>query len=218
MSGDEARRIIPARRARFLAAALVGITGCPARQPEAPASGDIVIPPLSADAAAPLLAARDDDAGRAARADQDNDGIADEDDACPDRPGPASADPRRNGCPQVIVSVCLSIIMPPKVTFPSGGAGIGGVNLPTIDAVEKTLKGNPQITLIEIEGHTDTTENASLGQARADAVKRELVRRGIDAGRLTTTNAAATKPLDTNATAEGRAKNRRIEFRVLTGP
>ncbi|HEV9037667.1 MAG TPA: OmpA family protein [Puia sp.] len=68
----------------------------------------------------------------------------------------------------------------------------------------------------EIDGHTDSDGspdgNMRLSQQRADAVKEALVRMGIDAGRLTTKGFGASKPMDTNGTAEGKANNRRVEF------
>jgi OmpA-OmpF porin, OOP family len=216
------RRIILSRRARFLATALVGI-GCtpePARGPttrDAPPDAgaeSLLIPSISGDDAGMLIAKEDEDAGPKV-VDRDHDGIPDELDACPDVAGPASSDPKKNGCPTVVVRVCLSIVIPPKITFGSGGSNMDASSKSSFDMVEKTLKEHPEVLLVEIEGNTDATENARLGQARADAVKRELVKRGIDAARLTTTNAGANKPIDTNATEAGRAKNRRIELRVI---
>ncbi|MBX6362085.1 MAG: OmpA family protein, partial [Acidobacterium ailaaui] len=54
--------------------------------------------------------------------------------------------------------------------------------------------------------------NLTLSQQRADAVKEQLVKMGIDASRLTTKGYGDTKPIDTNDTPEGRANNRRVEF------
>jgi outer membrane protein OmpA-like peptidoglycan-associated protein len=70
---------------------------------------------------------------------------------------------------------------------------------------------------VEIDGHTDATGNAAhnmdLSKRRAEAVKNILVSQfSIDAGRLTTAGFGATKPIDTNDTAAGKANNRRVEF------
>ena len=71
---------------------------------------------------------------------------------------------------------------------------------------------------IQIEGHTDaegTNErNQKLSDRRAQAVADFLARNGVDAKRLTTVGYGATRPVAENATEEGRAKNRRIEFTV----
>lgn len=80
--------------------------------------------------------------------------------------------------------------------------------------VAKFLSANIGMKAI-LEGHTDSTGPASynlkLSQARADAVKAELVNKhGIDPSRLTTKGFGESKPIDTNATAQGRQNNRRV--------
>lgn len=71
---------------------------------------------------------------------------------------------------------------------------------------------------IEIAGHTDSEgtdeRNQKLSDRRAKAVGDFLAHGGVDAKRMTTTGYGATRPLADNATTEGRAKNRRIEFTV----
>jgi outer membrane protein OmpA-like peptidoglycan-associated protein len=85
----------------------------------------------------------------------------------------------------------------------------------TISEMVQLLKSNPDLKL-EIGGHTDSdgdaARNLTLSQARADAVKQLLAAQGIEASRLTTKGYGATKPLDSNATPEGKANNRRVEF------
>ena len=77
------------------------------------------------------------------------------------------------------------------------------------------LKSNPSIK-IEIGGHTDNTgtkvRNETLSANRAKAVYDDLISRGIDKNRLTFKGYAATVPIETNDTPEGRAVNRRTEF------
>ncbi|WP_423415100.1 OmpA family protein [Hyphomicrobium sp. B1] len=71
---------------------------------------------------------------------------------------------------------------------------------------------------IQIEGHTDSEgtdeRNQRLSNRRAQAVADFLAQNGVDPRRMTTVGYGATKPIADNATAEGRAKNRRIEFTV----
>jgi outer membrane protein OmpA-like peptidoglycan-associated protein/tetratricopeptide (TPR) repeat protein len=73
---------------------------------------------------------------------------------------------------------------------------------------------------IEIGGHTDNTgdkaKNKTLSQNRAKAVKDYLVNAGIDNTRLNAVGYGDTKPIDDNKTAEGRAKNRRTVFKVIS--
>jgi outer membrane protein OmpA-like peptidoglycan-associated protein len=73
---------------------------------------------------------------------------------------------------------------------------------------------------IRVEGYADSTGsdslNMRLSQERAEAVKRYLVQSGIQPDRLETIGYAATRPIATNETEEGRKLNRRIEFVILT--
>jgi outer membrane protein OmpA-like peptidoglycan-associated protein len=88
----------------------------------------------------------------------------------------------------------------------------------------QTLKDLAQIAnecpsfSIQIEGHTDAEgtdeRNQRLSDRRARAVADFLAQNGVEARRLTTVGYGASRPIADNATAEGRAKNRRIEFTV----
>jgi len=73
---------------------------------------------------------------------------------------------------------------------------------------------------VEITGYTDnigTREiNIDLSQRRADSVRQWLIDNGLDASRITTQGLGPDNPIDTNDTKAGQAKNRRIEFKVLT--
>jgi len=85
-----------------------------------------------------------------------------------------------------------------------------------IRMIAKGLETNPALKLM-IEGHTDSVGNADhnldLSKRRAEAVKAVLVTQfTIDASRLTTSGLGATKPIESNDTAQGRSQNRRVEF------
>ncbi len=71
---------------------------------------------------------------------------------------------------------------------------------------------------VQIAGHTDSTGNASLNQTlserRANAVKTVLVSRGVKEDQITVAGYGASKPIADNATAAGRAKNRRVELHI----
>ena len=85
--------------------------------------------------------------------------------------------------------------------------------------LRRLMEENPTMK-IELRGHTDnqgTSEfNRRLSEARAQAVADYLVAHGIDKARLTTVGFGKTMPIDSNDTAEGRSRNRRVEYRVLT--
>jgi outer membrane protein OmpA-like peptidoglycan-associated protein len=88
--------------------------------------------------------------------------------------------------------------------------------------LENMMKQNPAMK-VEISGHTDnsgpTAFNKTLSQARADAVKKYLASKGVDASRVTAVGYGETKPLASNDDEiEGRELNRRVEFRVLNNP
>lgn len=101
------------------------------------------------------------------------------------------------------------------VVFRVNSAVITPVSEGILGLAFNALEQHPEI-FVEIHGHTDNTGTASLNtrlsSARAEAVKTYLVRKGIAANRIATRGFAATRPIDTNSTPEGRQKNRRIEF------
>jgi outer membrane protein OmpA-like peptidoglycan-associated protein len=86
---------------------------------------------------------------------------------------------------------------------------------PVIDQVVALMKSNPALKL-EIDGHTDNVGahdyNVKLSQDRAAAVVAALKTAGVDATRLSSNGFGPDKPIADEATAEGRAKNRRVEL------
>ena len=85
----------------------------------------------------------------------------------------------------------------------------------------QTMMESSDDLVIEIQGHTDNVgdayKNKILSLARAESVKRALVKKGIDPKRLKTKGFGETKPIGNNAVDEGRAKNRRVELRKVEG-
>jgi outer membrane protein OmpA-like peptidoglycan-associated protein len=106
-----------------------------------------------------------------------------------------------------------------KLNFDTDKSDIRAADAAEINAVAATLAKYPT-THIRIAGYADATgndaTNMALGKARADSVKAALVGKGIDASRVDTVSGGSTDPVDTNATPDGRFKNRRTEVVVTS--
>jgi len=85
------------------------------------------------------------------------------------------------------------------------------------EVADALIKGNPDAN-ITVEGHTDSQGqrqyNMDLAQKRADAVRDQLVARGVAADRIKTVGVGPDRPVADNKSAEGRANNRRVEIIV----
>lgn len=106
-----------------------------------------------------------------------------------------------------------------NIYFETGKADLKPESYPVLDTIAEMLKAHPNV-VVEIQGHTDSTGsfryNMKLSQKRAEAVKKYLVdRHGIKPDRLIAKGYGPTKPVASNKTKEGRAKNRRVEFVIL---
>ncbi len=88
-----------------------------------------------------------------------------------------------------------------------------------LNTLLKLMNDNPNIR-IEISGHTDNTgnyqHNLTLSEKRSNSVKQWLLDKGINANRIVAKGYGDSKPIDTNSTTEGKAKNRRTEFKILS--
>ena len=85
----------------------------------------------------------------------------------------------------------------------------------TLNEIARLMKDHSDLKF-EIDGFTDSDgsndANMKLSQSRANAIKTQLVKMGIDESRLTAKGLGETKPIDKNDSAEGKANNRRVEF------
>jgi OOP family OmpA-OmpF porin len=145
----------------------------------------------------------------AAPTDSDGDGVIDAKDKCPNTPAGREVD--ADGC-EFVLHKTEQIRL--DINFATDKAEITEAYLGEVEKAAKFLKHYANVKA-EIEGHTDATgshaHNVKLSQRRADAVRDMLVTRyNIDASRLKAIGYAETKPLASNANAEGRAQNRRV--------
>ncbi len=104
----------------------------------------------------------------------------------------------------------------PGIYFSFASAILDPASTPALDMVATMLERHAEWTL-SIEGHTDNVGNAAtnqkLSQQRAEAVRAALIARpGIAAQHITATGYGSTRPRESNATIEGRARNRRVEL------
>lgn len=141
--------------------------------------------------------------------DADGDGVGDGEDRCPGTPRATAVDD--SGC------VLIEQVVLRGVSFATGSAVLRPEAHATLRTVAQAMKVNDTLE-VEVGGHTDSVgndaRNLALSQRRAEAVKAFLVREGIPAARLTPRGYGASEPTDTNDTAEGRANNRRVAFKV----
>jgi len=151
--------------------------------------------------------------------DSDHDGIPDSRDACPKEPGEPNPDPTRNGCPKFIRLEGSTVRVLQQVHFQTGSATILPDSFPMLGEIVQLLQANPSIKKMMIEGHTDSRGgadfNLDLSKRRAQSVRSWLVDHGIAPNRLESEGYGLTRPIDTNDTGEGRAANRRVEFKVV---
>jgi outer membrane protein OmpA-like peptidoglycan-associated protein len=106
-----------------------------------------------------------------------------------------------------------------QILFETASSRINPTSAPLVDEIADVMNRNPQIKRIEIQGHTDNTgskdQNETLSEQRAIAVRDALISRGVQADRLSAVGYGQEKTIASNATAQGREKNRRVQFVIL---
>ncbi len=150
--------------------------------------------------------------------DRDGDSILDEQDACPDAAGQANEDPTKHGCPIAHIEKD-QIRIREQVQFAYNSAEILKASDFILSELRNILEANPQVKLVEVQGHTDARGsdryNQQLSERRAASVVRWLVAAGVERSRLRSRGFGESNPIDTNETDEGRANNRRVEFHII---
>lgn len=170
--------------------------------------------------------------------DSDGDGIADGEEVAIHRTDPARVDtdgggvedgveiargtnplnPRDDAFASPLILEPGAVIVLEGVTFETGGATLTGQAVEALEKVYAALLAGPAVKA-EIAGYTDNVgrpeANEQLSLRRAQAVRSWLVRKGISPLRLTAVGMGMKNPVASNATADGRARNRRIELHIL---
>ncbi len=159
--------------------------------------------------------------------DTDGDGIPDIDDKCPKVAGPISND----GCPLDTTKV---VTPPPTekmdetgskdlstpILFDIDKSEVHSTANSVLDEAARDMKQDRRAKL-RVDGHADITgpeaHNVGLSDRRAEAVKAELVKRGVKASRITTVGHGSSEPEESNKTSEGRHENRRAVISITPG-
>jgi outer membrane protein OmpA-like peptidoglycan-associated protein len=154
--------------------------------------------------------------------DNDNDGIPDTRDACPDDREVFNHFEDEDGCPDDTPRVVVTeeaIEINDVIHFEFAKADIRTESFGLMDEIAEVILDHPELLKIRIEGHTDAigddVSNLRLSQARAESVVTYLSQSGIEPSRLDPVGFGEMRPIDTNDTDEGRAKNRRVEFIIV---
>lgn len=158
--------------------------------------------------------------------DSDHDGVPDREDKCPDAKETINGIDDDDGCPDTgdprVIYEDGKFQILDSVHFEHGSAKIDKDSYSLLDQVALTLKANPQLKKVRVEGHTDDTGpagvNMVLSQQRANAVRSYLVHKGVSPARLSAKGYGESRPLEKGTSDSVRSKNRRVEFVVESGP
>lgn len=116
----------------------------------------------------------------------------------------------------------ITVTLPSAILFDSGKATLKQATSRELDHIESVLRSKYSGRQIDVVGHTDTDpikkspwkDNLELSAQRALTVARYLIKRGIPEGTIKASGCGAARPVASNATASGKAKNRRVEILV----
>jgi outer membrane protein OmpA-like peptidoglycan-associated protein len=121
--------------------------------------------------------------------------------------------------PDRVVLTPSAIQINDKVQFATGKAEILPSSFGLLDDVAKVFVDNPQIEVVQVEGHTDSTGtaaiNRSLSQQRAESVVRYLASKGVARKRMIAKGFGPDRPIASNDEEAGREQNRRVELNIV---
>jgi outer membrane protein OmpA-like peptidoglycan-associated protein len=194
------------------------------RKSSAPRVDEALAPPVPGPAPEPSTPEPVGSSGNerpALEPDTDGDGVVDVLDACVRERGVPEAQGCALSTPQLVTLTRERLVLNGQIFFETGSATMPESSR-VLDRAAQVLLEHPEISLVTIEGHTDAVGgpvyNQALSRARAEAVRRYLIERGVPAERLVARGFGPARPADTNATAQGREKNRRVEVLLMLGP
>ena len=152
--------------------------------------------------------------------DNDADGVADGADQCPDQAESKNGYLDGDGCPDDLPAQVKKFTGVIKgINFKTKSAVILKPSFKTLDGAVKVLQEYADLKL-EIQGHTDDVGddafNLELSQGRAESVKAYFVGKGIAEDRIIAKGYGETNPVDPRKTKAARAKNRRVEFQLVS--
>jgi outer membrane protein OmpA-like peptidoglycan-associated protein len=157
--------------------------------------------------------------------DEDDDGVFDRRDRCPDTP--ANTPVEHHGCPlpQYPASVKPEPVQSEVITLSDAGDVLFAFNQSELtpaaqsklDSLMPKLQ-SADVVSIKVVGHTDSvgsdTYNQALSERRASSVAAYLLSQGVAPNKLTSEGKGQSQPVADNETEEGRAKNRRVELHI----
>jgi outer membrane protein OmpA-like peptidoglycan-associated protein len=159
--------------------------------------------------------------------DNDMDAVLDASDQCPSQIEDGLGSAPQDGCPntkQVTLSGD-SIFVMGTIYFDTNKASLQKRSHALLDEVAAVLLSHPELTQIEIQGHTDDQGddkfNARLSSRRAKEVQEYLIKKGVDPSRLSSTGYGEASPLiavaglNKQELRDAREKNRRVEFKIV---
>ena len=155
--------------------------------------------------------------------DNDVDGVPDEADLCPFEPETVNGVEDDDGCPDegeaAVAVVGDKVTLNERVEFARGSARLEERSHALLEQVAGVLKARPDVRRVRVEGHTDgkgdPEGNVDLSERRAWSVREFLVSHGVAAERLEARGFGPTRPVASNGSAKGRARNRRVEVTIL---